>query len=73
MEPSLLREHSILYHFYSLRVISHMGRRLDEMMQFISYIVKRCGGVSVGTYVGSNLYYYSHIARNVFELKKALL
>jgi len=50
-----------------------MGRRLDEMMQFISYIVKSCGGVSVGTYVGSNLYYYSHIAKNVFELKKALL
>ena len=46
---------------------------LDEMMQFISYIVKRCGGVSIGTYVGSNLYFYSHIARNVFELKKALL
>ena len=68
MESSLLREH-----FYSLRVISHMGRRVEEMMQFISYIVKSCGGVSVGTYIVSNLYYYSHIAKNVFELKKALL
>lgn len=73
MEPSLLREHFYTIPFLLIKSYFTYGRRLDEMMQFISYIVKSCGGVSVGTYVGSNLYFYSHIARNVFELKKALL
>ena len=60
---------SALYHFYSLRVISHMGRRIDEMMQFISYMVKNGVTVTIGTYIGRNLCHYSHIARN--ELKKS--
>lgn len=59
---------SALYHFYSLRVISHMRGRIDEMMQFILYIVKNCVAVTIGTYIGCNLCYYSDIARN--ELKK---
>ena len=60
---------STLYQFYSLRVISHMGRRIDEMMQFISYIVKNYVTVTIGTYIGCNLCYYSDIARNVFGSK----
>ena len=38
------------------------------MMQFILYIVKNCVAVTIGTYIGCNLCYYSDIARN--ELKK---
>ena len=48
--------------------ISHMRGRIDEMMQFILYIVKNCVAVTIGTYIGCNLCYYSDIARN--ELKK---
>ena len=64
---------SALYHFYSLRVISYMGRRIDEMIQCISYIVKNGVAVTIGRYIGCNLCYYSDIVKNVFELKKALL
>ena len=46
-----------------------MGRRIDEMMQFISYMVKNGVTVTIGTYIGRNLCHYSHIARN--ELKKS--
>lgn len=38
------------------------------MMQFILYIVKNYVAVTIGTYIGCNLCYYSDIARN--ELKK---
>lgn len=39
-----------------------MGRRIDEMMQFISYMVKNGVTVTIGTYIGRNLCHYSHIA-----------
>ena len=61
MEPSLLRGYFYTKPFLLIRVISGIERRNEEVIQLILYIVKSYGGVTVGTYIGSDLYYYRYI------------
>ena len=61
METSLSRGYFYTKSFLLIRVISGMERKIEEVMQFISSIVKSYGGVSVNTNIGHNLCYYIYI------------
>lgn len=69
MEPSLWRKYFCIIPFLLIKsYFAYEGEdRRDDAIHLI-YIVKNCVAVTIGTYIGCNLCYYSDIARN--ELKK---